>query len=134
MQPNEVTFAVDEENDGVGLANHVFTRFEEYQNRSKYIGANHTLTSRDTLDLYRTLPKTSGNFRGVAKTAVKFSKDFLVLGVDGVSQISAPLIVELSVSLPLGVSAADAMIARQRMLAALDRDDIMVPLMEQQMI
>lgn len=134
MQPNVITLAVDEENDGVGLINHVYSRFEEFQNRASYISAEHSLDSRDTLAFYRTMPKSSGNFRGVAKTALKFSMDKTVLGVDGVSNITAPLIGEVSFSLPVGASAADALILRQRLVALLDRDDVMVPLMEQQMV
>jgi hypothetical protein len=134
MQPDVITLAVDEENDGVGLVNHVYSRFDEYQNRTTYIGADHSLQSRNTLGLYRTLPKSNGNFRGVAKSAVKFSQDITVDGLDGVSQITAPIIVEVSVSLPVGATPADALIARQRVVALVDRDDIMTPLMEQLMI
>jgi hypothetical protein len=65
---------------------------------------------------------------------VKFSQDITVDGLDGVSQITAPIIVEVSVSLPVGATAADALIARQRVVALVDRDDIMTPLMEQLMI
>lgn len=134
MQPNTITLAVDEENDGVGLVNHVYTRFDEYQNRSVYISADHSLDAKDTLGLYRTLPKQNGNFRGVAKTAMKFSKDVSVTGVDGVASILAPIIFEISASIPVGATDADVLIARQRAIALLDRDDVMVPLNSQQMI
>lgn len=134
MQPNEITLAVDEENDGVGLVNHVFTRFEEYQNRALYISADHTLDARDTLGLYRTLPKKSGNFKGVAKTSCKFSKDVSVPTVDGAGNITAPIILEVSFSLPVGATPEDALIMRQRAVTLLDDDAIMVPLMEQQMV
>lgn len=134
MQPNEITLAVDEDNSGVGTTNHVYTRFEEFLNRASYISGNHALGAKDTLGFYRTLPKTSGNFRGVAKTAVKFSQDIQVDGVDGTSQITAPIIIEVSMSLPVGATAAQALIARQRVVTLLDTDSVMVPLMEQQMI
>lgn len=133
MLNDQITLSVDEENDGVGPVNHVYTRFEETQNRSKYIHTNHTLSAKDTLSFYRTLPKPSGNFRGVAKTAAKFSKDYSVTGADG-STIVAPVIVEVSISMPVGISAANAMIARQKALSLLDLDAVMVPLMEQQMV
>lgn len=133
MLNDQITLSVDEENDGVGPVNHVYTRFEETQNRSKYIHTNHTLSAKDTLSFYRTLPKPSGNFRGVAKTAAKFSKDYSVTGADG-STIVAPVIVEISISMPVGISAANAMIARQKALSLLDLDAVMVPLMEQQMV
>lgn len=134
MQPNTITLAVDEDNSGSGTQNHVYTRFEEFQNRAVYISGTHAITAKDTLGFYRTFPKVNGNFRGVAKTAVKFSKDVSVLGVDGVSSILAPIILEVSISMPVGITAAEALIARQRMIAMLDRDDVMVPLMEQQMV
>lgn len=134
MQPNEITLAVDEENDGVGLVNAVFTRFEAPPNRSLYIGENHALNARDTLGMYRTIPKPNGNFRGVAKTAVKFTMDTVVDGVDGVSQLTSPIIFELSCSLPVGVTSAQAKVMRQRMIALLDRDDIMGPLHDQQLV
>lgn len=133
MLNDQITLSVDEENDGVGPVNHVYTRFEETQNRSKYIHTNHTLSAKDTLSFYRTLPKPSGNFLGVAKTAAKFSKDHSVTGADG-STIVAPVIVEVSISMPVGISAANAMIARQKALSLLDLDAVMVPLMEQQMV
>lgn len=134
MQPNEVTLSVDEQNDGVGPVNHVFTRFEEYQNRSVYIGANHTIEAKDTLGFYRTQPKPSGNFKGVAKSAFKFSKDVTVVGADGLSQLSAPIIVDISFSIPVGATHADILIARQRALSLLDLDSVMTPLNEQLMI
>lgn len=134
MQPDVITLSVDEQNDGVGLVNHVFTRYEEYQNRAVYIGANHTLATKDTLSLYRTFPKASGNFRGVGKTAAKFSQDVLVDGVDGVSQLTAPIIVDVSFSIPVGATPAQILIARQRALALLDLDAVMSPLNEQLMV
>lgn len=134
MQPNEITLAVDEDNSGSGTTNHVYTRFEEYLNRAVYISGSHALSARDTLSLYRTLPKPSGNFKGVAKCALKFSQDILVDGVDGVSQLTSPIIVEVSMSVPVGATAAQCLIARQRAVTLLDNDTIMVALMEQQMI
>lgn len=134
MQPDEITLSVDEENDGVGPVDHVYTRYEEFQNRSVYVGANHALDNKDTLTLYRTPPKPNGNFKGVAKTAYKFSKDYEVTGVDGVSTLVSPVIVEVSFSIPVGVSAANVLLERQRALALLDLDAVMTPLNVQQMV
>lgn len=132
MQPNTITLPVDLLNTGVNT-NQVFTRFEEYQNRSVYIGVDHTLTSRNTLSLYRTMPKVSGNFKGTAKSAVKFSLDVSVPGVDTTS-IVAPLIVEVSFSVPVGAASAVTLIARQKALALLDQDSIMAALNDLLMI
>lgn len=134
MQPNSITLSVDEENDGVGPVNHVFTRFEEYLNRSVYIGSDHTLSTKNTLGLYRTFPKPSGNFKGVAKTAFKFSQDVGVMGSDGTSTINAPIIIDVGFSIPVGATHAQILIARQRALALLDLDAIMTPLNEQCMV
>jgi len=134
MQPNTITLSVDEQNDGVDPVDHVFTRFEEYQNRAVYIGSTHSMSAKDTTSLYRTFPKSSGNFKGVAKTAFKISKDIQVDGVDGVSQLSAPIIVDVSFSIPVGATHEQILIARQRALALLDLDTVMTPLNEQLMI
>lgn len=126
MQPNEIILAVDLENTAV-LTNQTYTRFEEYLNRATYIGEGHSLSARNTLSFYRTLPRTSGNFRGTAKTAVKFSRDISVLGVDGTAVI-APQIIEVSFSNPVGVTPAQSLEFRQKGVALLDRDDIMAAL------
>lgn len=126
MQPNELTLAVDLENKAV-LTNKIYTRFEEYLNRAMYIGAGHSLSARNTLSFYRTMPRISGNFRGTAKTAVKFSRDVSVLGVDGTTVV-APQILEVSFSNPVGVTPAQSLEFRQNGVALLDRDDIMAAL------
>lgn len=133
MLADVITLSVDEQNDGVGPVDHVYSRYDTNPNRTTYIHANHALDERDTLTFYRTLPKPSGNFKGVAKTAQKFSRDISVLGADGAT-ITAPIIVEISTSLPVGATAAQAMIARQKVLSLMDLDAIMVPAQEQQMI
>jgi len=133
MLDNTITLAVDELNTD-STTNHVFDRFEEFSNRSVYIGENHALTARDTLSFYRSFPKASGNFKGVAKTAFKFTQDLVVDGVDGVASLTSPIICEVSFSVPVGVTAAEQMIARQRAIALLDDDDLMVALMNQLMV
>lgn len=118
MLDNKITLAVDVLNNGTPV-DQAFRRFDEYQNRTVYTGPSHTLDSKDTMTLYRTPPKPSGNFRGTAKTSIKFSRDSVILGRDGVNVI-APEIGEINFSLPVGTSPADAIILRQRMIAALD--------------
>lgn len=133
MQDNVLTLAVDELNNST-TTDHVFNRFEEYANRSVYIGENHQLSARDTLTLYRTFPKVNGNFKGTAKSALKFSTDKSVTGVDGLSSLTSPIISEVSFSVPVGVSLADMLIARQRLIALLDTDAFMDALMNQLMV
>jgi len=127
MQPNVITLAVDVANNGTPVDTD-FTRFEEFQNRSVYVGDNHTLANRDQLSFYRTFPKASGNFPGVAKTAAKFTYDVVITGNDGVAQIVAPMIVEASFAFPVGTTAAQRLEMRQRAIALLDSDTIIEPL------
>lgn len=124
MQPNVITLPVDVLNNATAV-DYDFTRYEEFQNRSKYIGENHTAVSKDTLDLYRTQPKQSGNFRGVGKSALKFSKDISVDGVDSTTALTAAIIVEVSFSAPVGATTAQLVEMRQRAIALLDDDSIM---------
>ena len=130
MQDNVITLAVDELNNATTV-NHVFNRYDLFQNRSVYTGANHQLTARDLLTLYRTQAKASGNFRGVAKTSVKFTQDFAVDAVDGISSLTSPIIAEITFSIPVGVTVADQLVMRQRLIALLDDDAVMVPLNNQ---
>lgn len=132
-QPNVITLEVDEANDAT-LVDHVFTRYDSFQNRSLYIKDDHTTGSRKTMGFYRTPAKQNGNFRGTDKSSFKFTEDIAVAGVDGTTTIVAPVIVEVSFSFPMGVTAADVLIARQRALALLDRDDVMTPLNSQLLI
>jgi hypothetical protein len=127
MLDNVITLAVDELND-TNTVDHVFNRYDEFQNRSVYSGENHQLTARDILTFYRTFQKVSGNFRGVAKSSAKFTQDFVVDGVDGVSQLTSPLIAEVNFSIPVGVTVADQLVMRQRIVTLLDTDAIMVAL------
>ncbi len=123
MQPDTITLAVDEANTA-STTDHVLTRYEEHLNRSVYISANHEPAARDTLGFYRAAPKANGNFKGVQKTSVKFTKDITVLGVDGTNLIS-PIITEVNFSFPVGTPAADYIERRQSVIALLDDDDIM---------
>jgi hypothetical protein len=125
MQADTINVNVDTLNDTTTIVPETYTRYDEYQNRSVYIGENHALDARDTVSLYRTFPKVNGNFKGVSKSAIKLTKDFSVDGVDGVSTLTAPFILDISFSIPVGVSAADVLIIRQRALAFLDSDTVM---------
>lgn len=129
---DEMTLHVDVANNGT-LVDNTFTFFDLYQNRAVYHSANHTIASPDTLTLYRTIPKQSGNFPGQAKVAAKFSKQVVVPGNDG-TDVSGPIITEISISYPVGASDAVLLKERQKALALIDRDDIMVPLVSKQAI
>lgn len=124
MQPDIITLAVDTLNSG-STTNYDFTRFEETLNRTIYAGEDHTIDSRDQLAIYRTAPKRTGNFKGVAKTSTKFTRDITILGVDGLANLTAPIIIEVSFSIPVGCTTAQMVGMRQRAIALLDSDTIM---------
>lgn len=130
MLPDSITLAVDELHTSSDT-NHVYSRYNEFLNRSVYNYSEHSLVAPDTLTFYRTFPKVNGNFRGVAKCAMKFSQAIVVDGVDGLAQITSPILLEVSWSLPVGTSSAQAMLARQRAVAALDDDTNMELLNDQ---
>lgn len=123
MLDNTLTLPVDAANDG-NPADQVFSRFEELTGKSVYNGPDHDLSGlRDQLTLLRTLPKQSGNFRGMARSAAKFTRDYEVAGVDSTTTIVSPGIIEVSTSFPRGVSAAERIEARQRVISLLDMDN-----------
>lgn len=127
MQPNQITLAVDLANDA-NPTNQVFDRSEEQVNRSTYRGPGHTLQSRNNLQFYRTAPKRSGNYLGSSKVAMKFTQDVSVPNADGSGEIVSPLIAEVSFSLPVGTTSAEALAIRQHLVTILDRDDLAGPL------
>lgn len=133
MQPNTITLTVDPLNNGT-TEQQDYVRYEEAANRSTYIGEDHLPDARNTLAVYRTFPTKTGNFKGVAKSSAKFTQDVVVPGVDGVSQLTAPIIVEVSFSIPVGATAADVKLARQRVVALCDADSIMDALNIQLMV
>jgi hypothetical protein len=136
MLDNVITLSVDLDNDGgtTAAVDSIFSRFDEYQNRSEYIHEDHTLALRDKLGFYRTLPKQSGNFKGTAKSAIKFTRDQAVAGVDSTTTIVAPGIVDIGFSFPIGMTAAQMLELRMRAVALLLDDNIMVPLTGQLMV
>jgi hypothetical protein len=133
MQPNTVTLSVDVANDASNT-DEDYTRYDEYQNRAVYIGDDHVPELRNLLGIYRTFPTKNGNFKGTAKSSVKFTQDVLVTGVDGVSSLAAPIILDLSFSVPVGADVADLVHLRQRLLALIDDDTFMDSLNIQLMV
>jgi hypothetical protein len=134
MQPNEITLMVDTTGDGSAIVSETLTRFEEFANRSKYIGEGHAIGMRDELSLYRTFPKQSGNLRGVAKSAVKTTKDIGVPGVDSSTTITQPMILDLSASVPVGATDEEIVYMCQRGAAILALELIQQGLVKKLMV
>lgn len=133
MQPDTLTLSVDAANTGTP-ADETYTRHQESDNRSIYIGAAHNSAARDQIALYRTFPTRSGNFKGVDKSAIKITQDIEVDGVDSSTTLTAPAICELSFSFPVGITDATAEHIRQRMVAMLDDSTFMTELCKQLLV
>lgn len=133
MQPNTVTLPVDVANNGT-IVQQTYSRYEEDKNRTVYVEGSHNPDNRVMLAIYRTFPTKSGNFKGVMKTAVKFTTDHQVPGVEQTSILTSPIIFELSASIPVGIDPADVVQARQRLIALLDNDTFMDALQIQLMV
>lgn len=127
LDPN-FTLAVDELNNGTTVEED-FEHFETVSNRSIYTSEHHTAAFPNRLNFYRSMAKPAGNFPGTNKTSAKFSRDYVITGNDGLAQIKAPLIAEVSFSIPNGIGLADIVLAQQRLLALLDHP-LMVKLCE----
>lgn len=119
MLDNTITLPVDPLNNDT-IVNETYTRYEEAANRSTYIGDDHTLGKRNMMTVTRSFPTVSGNFKGVAKSAVKLTQDIEVDGVDATVKNNSPMIASANFSLPVGCTSAEAMLIRQRLIAAID--------------
>lgn len=128
MQPQTITLAVDLLNTG-STTDVVYTREEEYINRSVYHAADHTPLMRHMLTVYRTPSKASGNFPGVQKSSCKITRDYLITGVDRETTLVGTVIHEDSNSVPLGIADEDMLVIRQTAIAFQDQDALSQPLM-----
>jgi hypothetical protein len=108
MQPNTIAFTYDHDNDGGTTAaiSSTVTRHSEELNKSTYRTSSHTEASPDTLNFYRTAAKRSGEFMGSQKVSVKRTKTMVVDTASGL-ETKAPMINELSFSIPIGVTNAE---------------------------
>lgn len=122
MQPNTITLHVDPANNST-IVDELFKRHEVQINRTTYVGPDHTVASNNMMQLYRTLPKRSGDYLGSAKVSSKFTQTKTVANAAGLD-VPAQLIAEVSFSIPVGVVAADMKALRQRIIALLDDDTV----------
>lgn len=119
MLDNTITIPVDILNNGT-LSNRVYSRYQEFLDRSVYKGPAHTLSVRDTLGFYRTPIKSGGSNNGVAKSAGKLTQDIVVPGKVTSTDVVLPMIGNFDFSIPVGASAAQTLEFRQRMIAVID--------------
>lgn len=133
MLANTITLSVDEANNNGTPVETTLSRYVEEANRSTYVTATHLPGDRDQVAFARAFPKKSGNFKGVSKSSVKFTRDVIVQDAQG-NDILVPMIHEYSCSLPVGVELSAVVRARQRMVSLLDDDTVMNMVQVQQQI
>lgn len=73
-------------------------------NRIGYIGAGKTVSVKDDVALTRTAPKATDAFSGVGRTSAKLTR---TLTLTGAKTVSGDAICEISMSVPVGYTAAD---------------------------
>lgn len=77
-------------------------------NATVYVGPANTVSVVDQLRLARTSPKPTSEFSGVARTQSKLTK---TLTLSGALTPTAPIIIEINASVPVGAAAADVDVA-----------------------
>lgn len=122
-----ITLSVDAANDG-NPVNYVYTSNSGVGGTDKtvFIHSAHTLAARRELAFLRRLPTRAGNFKGMAKSTVKFTRAVTVPGVDGVD-IDSFAIMEINFTFPVGSSTAFQKEVRQEGVALMDADAIIEP-------
>lgn len=130
---NEITLSVDVGNNGIAV-DLDFTNFQRFENRSTYVGETSSPDKVDTLQFYRTMPKPNGNFKGTAKTAIKRTEGLIVSGVDGLAQLQAPAIGEVSFSIPVGATESQVVKLCQELIAVLDNTELIKKIVYRQII
>jgi len=133
MQNDNITLHVAKSNTA-DITDVNFTRYDEISGRSTYVSDQHTPGNRDMFSITRSLPKRAGNFKGVGKSTFKYTVDRSVNGVEWGTAIAAPIIIEVSFSIPVGCDIAAVLEARQVVVAALDDDTLMDKLNVQLMV
>lgn len=106
MQPNEIKSAVLSNTDELGslASEKTYRRFTETPNMTTYINeSTHSADKRDMVQLKRALPVRAGQFRGAMRSSIKKTVDYDVSAATGDKELVSPLIVELSVSVPMGI-------------------------------
>lgn len=116
--PNTLTVYIDNENDGSPIPV-IISEIERAADRSRYKFPTHSLIARDYVDFYRTLNKKTGNFNGVAKSAIKVTRDVSVPGVDTTTTLVAPQIAHVTFANPVGVTPAQELEVAMRLVGCI---------------
>jgi hypothetical protein len=126
---NDIVLSVDAANDS-NPANETFSLVSPFsEGKSTWLKDGTMREDHDIVTFYGALPKRSGNFQGVYRSGIKATHGVEVEGVDSTTSLDSDIILNLSVSVPVGTATADLVLVRQRLIAALDDDTLMNDLM-----
>jgi len=108
-----------------------YERIDASQSKSVYtLAGSHNDASRDKLEFFRTAPKPVASYFGNRKSAIKITRDYSVATPDG-GNVITPLILDLKISKPVGVTVAQLIEAAQILLSVLDDDTLMEDICDQ---
>lgn len=99
----------------------VARRFEEQAHRTVYIFNGHTPLKPNHMTLYRSFAEKRGTDLGQEKRRVKFTETVKTVDAAG-NEVSKPLIIELSISTPVGQESAAVNIARKKVVGYINSD------------
>lgn len=116
MLENQIVVPVAEEMGGTP-ANVECRRSDFTSGKSLYKLPGHSYASKNQLQFFSNEPKPSGNFMGTRRTSAKLTRGVAVPGKDLSTSVVAPIIIELSCSIPVGVDDKTAIAARQFVMA-----------------
>lgn len=127
MLPSTITLAVDRLNNGTTTPE-TWTRYDadSSQGKAVYHGPTHSFAERQELAFLRKLPVKNGDFLGTARPAQKFTSTVSVVNAKG-ETVKALYVREITESIPVGMTAAQLLVERQRAIALMDQDSIMTP-------
>lgn len=133
-QPNPIVLSVNEDNDDGTTAEitRIFEQQEVYNGRSVYTTNDSTPLDRETLSLYASAAKPSGNILGTNKASVKTTRDCTVPGADGVANYTKPIIWKLEGSIPAGASTSLVKAELMKIVALAQTNEVMDQLINNQ--
>lgn len=124
MLETTIVLSVDKANNASPVSE-TFTRDGNINpNKSLYYGDLNTVDSKETLVFTRVPAKINGNFKGTQRSSQKYSRKFVVTGVDG-ANIDVIATTECVDSFPVGLTDAQKLELRQYMVALRDNDTVM---------
>lgn len=124
---NDIILNVDTANNGT-TTEETFSLVRPEEGKATYMLDGSALADKEQLTLFASLPKRSGNFLGVVRSSVKATKAISVPSTVSGEDLTSEIIAQVNFSVPEGTTLADLVHIRQRLVAMLDSDALMLEL------